>query len=243
MTDTHDPPRAIQVALPDAQRLSPMVAAAMASGPTPDVLRELLAVQREWEAGEARRAYTMALVDLKRDLPSVIDRDTVVDYSGSKGRTRYTHASLAGVMSAVTEPLARHGFSVAWTPETTERLVTVTARLTHREGHSEACTISAPPDTSGSKSPAQAVASTITLLSRYSALSLLGIATADMREDRDAEPEDPEAVDQTRNLRAAAAIRARGILVEEAEAQVGRVAQDWTAADLATLRVWLAGKS
>jgi hypothetical protein len=86
------------------------------------------------------------------------------------------------------------------------------------------------------------VASTITLLSRYSALSLLGIATADMREDRDAEPEDPEAVDQARNLRAAAAIRARGILVEEAEAQVGSVSQDWTAADLATLRAWLAGR-
>jgi hypothetical protein len=243
MSDTHEVPRAIQVALPDAQRLSPMVAAAMASGPTPDVLRELLAVQREWEAGEARRAYTMALVDLKRDLPAVIDRDTVVDYSGAKGRTRYAHASLAGVMQAVTEPLARHGFSLAWTPETTaERLVTVTARLTHREGHAESCTISAPPDTSGSKSPAQAVASTITLLSRYSALALLGIATADMREDRDAEPEDPEAVDQARNLRAAAAIRARGILVEEAEAQVGSESKDWTAADLATLRAWLAGR-
>ena len=240
MSDTHD--RAIttvEVALPDSRRLSPMVAAAMAAGPTPDVLRELLAVQREWEAGEARRAYTLALVDLRRDLPSVIGRDTTVDYTSAKGRTRYTHASLAAVMMAITEPLARHGFSLAWVPETSERTVTVTARLTHRDGHAESATISAPPDTSGSKSPAQAVASTITLLQRYTALSLLGIATADQREDRD---EDPDAVDPARNLRAAAAVRQRGILVEEAEAELGGRVEEWSAADLAHLREWLAAR-
>jgi hypothetical protein len=48
--------------------------------------------------------------------------------------------------------------------------------------------MTAPIDTSGSKSPAQGVASTITLLQRYTALSLLGIATADMK-DADGEPE------------------------------------------------------
>jgi hypothetical protein len=64
---------------------------------------QLLEVQREYEANEARKAYAMALVNLKRDLPTVIARDKTVDFTGSSGkRTTYTHASLAGVMDAVT---------------------------------------------------------------------------------------------------------------------------------------------
>jgi hypothetical protein len=219
-------------------RMHPMVRAAMAQAPDPATLRELLAVQREWEADEARRAFTTALVALKRELPAVIGRDQKVDYASSKGRVHYTHASLAGVMDAVTPALAKYGFSVSWSPATEGSSVTVTCKLTHAGGHQEQTTISAPADTSGAKSPSQGVASTITLLSRYTALALLGIATADMVEPNGSPPT-PDQIDSARNLKAAGALKKYGRTVDQAEQFLGRKVAEWTTADVEKLREWV----
>lgn len=241
MSDTH---KAAIVTAPreTVERMHPLVQAAMASGALADpaTMRELLAVQREWEAGEARKSYSRALAALKRDLPTVIRKDATVDYSSAKGRTFYKHASLAGVMEAITEPLTAHGFSLAWIPSTGEKgAVRVTCRLTHQDGHHEECTLEAGADTSGSKSAPQAIASTITLLSRYTALALLGIATADMPEDGAVERESAkDAIDVDRNLRAAGWLAARKVTREVAEAYVGRPISAWTADDLTRLRAY-----
>ena len=74
------------------------------------VLEELMDLQERFEAGEARKAYTRALVALKADLPAVIAKDATVDFEGKGGRrTYYTHASLAGAFEEVTPHLTRHG--------------------------------------------------------------------------------------------------------------------------------------
>lgn len=245
MTDTHETIEKAD-ALAAKAVLHPAVERVLQNNPTPETLREILALQRDWEAGEAKRAYTRALVQLRQDLPAVIKRDMTVDYSGAKGRVRYTHTSLAAAMEAVLPALTAHGFSLAWTPGTTDRSVSVTATLTHRDGHSESATLSAPADTSGNKSPAQAVASSVTLLQRYTALSILGIATADMKdpESGDEPKADPgEMVDTQRNMRAVAAITKAGKTKKEAEKLVDRPVQKWTTSDLDKLREWLKPKS
>lgn len=222
------------------ERMHPLVSAAMAGGTLdPATLRELMTLQRDWEAGEARKAYTRALVALKRELPVIVGRDQTVDYQGGKGRVRYTHTSLAAAMSAVIDPLTQHGFSIGWTPRTENNQVFVTCRLTHAEGHSEETTLNAPVDQSGAKSPAQGVASTITLLERYTALALLGIATADMQEPkRENEAEDASRIDTSRNLRAMGRLSQLGRTKEEAEKFVGRPVHEWTVADLGRLKQW-----
>lgn len=243
MSDSHNVPGAIVRSEPaPVQRMHPMVAAAVSGGHVdPATMRELLAVQREWEAGEARKAFTRAKADLKRSLPTVIGKDTTVDFTSKSGiRTHYTHASLAHVMNVVTEHLTAHGFDLSWIPAITERAVTVTCRLTHSEGHHEEATLAAPADTSGNKNPAQAIASTVTLLQRYTALSLLGIATADMQEPVGEPGPDPsDAVDARANLRAVAAITSAGLRREDAERHVERPVREWTRDDLSRLRKWL----
>lgn len=238
MTDTHEKAITVVEANSGSSELAPVVAAAMAQNPTPETLRELLAVQREWEAGEAKRAFTRAEVGLRRDLPAFIDRDQTVDYTSKKGRTYYTHASLAHVMDEIADALSKHGFSLGWEPSTGDRTVTVTCRLTHTEGHSKTATISAPADTTGNKNPAQAIASTITLLQRYTALSLLGIATADMSEPEERKAPSTTDIDPARNLRAAAAIRGNGFSVDEAEELVGKSTEEWTDADRVKVKRW-----
>lgn len=223
------------------QSMSPVVAMGMkmlAANPDPSTLRELLAVQKEYEANEARKAFAAALVALKRDLPTVIARDSKVDFNSAKGRTQYTHASLAGAMDAITGPLTQHGFSLAWKPSTTTAGVSVTCRLTHGAGHFEEASLTAPSDTSGNKSPAQAIASTITLLQRYTALSLLGIATADMKDPEPDDEPDPDAVDSARNLKAVGWLVSKGRTRVDAEEHVGRSVKDWTAGDLEKLKAW-----
>lgn len=200
-------------------------------------MEKLMDLAERHDANEARKAYARALVDLKRELPTVLARDQKVDFTSKMGgRVHYRHTSLAAVMDAITEPLALFGFSLAWSPTSEAQTVKVTCRLTHSQGHSEETTLSAPVDRSGSKSEAQGVASTITLLQRYSALSLLGIATADMPEPQ-GEP-DPERIDTARNRKALKACLDAGHTKEGAESQIGKPVEEWTAADLDVLREW-----
>lgn len=218
-------------------RLHPMVEAAIQAGATPEQLREFLALQREHEEHEARKAYQRAMVALKAALPRVLERDTTVDFTNKAGiRTHYRHTSLAAAVDVVTPVLSEHGFAASWVPGSDRGAVTVTCRLTHAAGHAEEATLSAPVDTSGNKSPAQGVASTITLLSRYTLLSLLGIATADHVEPTG---QPSERVDAKRNLAAVAKLRKLGRTREEAEAFLGRSVSGWTGADLERLAEWV----
>jgi hypothetical protein len=143
-------------------------------------------------------------------------------------------------MDAVTDPLTQHGFSLSWNPSTTKGEVSVTCRLAHQGGHHEETTITAPIDSSGSKSPAQGVASTITLLQRYTALAILGIATADMKEPQPAEKQpDPERIDSERNMRVVMRLKQHGRTREQAENFLGRKVPDWTEADIERLVEWV----
>ena len=232
--------------LPAKTVLHPAVAQVLANNPTPEALEKIVALQERWEAGEAKRAYTRAIVGLRKDLPTWIERDQVVDFTTAKGRVRYTHVSLAAAMEAVLPALTAHGFNLWWKPARTDKgEVSVTANLTHREGHTESATLFAPVDSSGSKSASQGVASTVTLLQRYTALSILGIATADMKDPKPLdEPTDPEQVDTQRNMRAMAALVRTGKTKEEIEKYVGRPVGEWTAEDVQKLRDWFkAGKA
>lgn len=171
------------VALTGDTPLHPLVAAVMTQNPSIETLRELMALQREHVADLAKRAYTSAITEMKRELPTVIDKDREVDFKNKNGtRTNYWHASLAAVMGAVTAPLAKHGFSLSWHPKIENNMVYVTCRLTHAAGHFEETMLWGPIDTSGNKSDVQGVMSTVTLLSRYTAMSILGLATRDMHE-------------------------------------------------------------
>lgn len=247
MSDDHDSkPAALEVIrrATGPTGMSPMVAASMAileRNPDPQTLRELLQLQREWEANEARKAFEAAMVRLKARMPSVISRDAKVDFVNRAGqRTFYRHASLAHVLDEITPFLTDEGFTLTWRPSTGADGVTVTCRLTHAAGHFvETPPMSAPPDSSGNKSPAQQVASTITLLSRYSACALLGIATRDMPEPAgasDATEEQAAKVDIDRNMRGVQWLKSRGKTKEQAEQFLDKPLDAWNAADIEKLK-------
>ena len=214
----------------------PLVALAMKNSETmtPESLREMLALQRDWEAGEAKKSYTRSMVKLKSEMPSVIERDKTVAF----GTTQYSHTSLARAVDTVSPYLSKHGFSMLWTPSTGNNSVSVTCQITHADGHMESTTISALVDTSGKKNNVQAIGSTITYLQRYTALSLLGIATKDMKDVDDDMDSDSE-VNSSRNLQAVALLKISDINLDRACEQIGKGVDDWTAADLRMLWAWM----
>ena len=167
-----------------------MIRMAVSGGADLDKLEKLLTLQERFEQNEARKAYHQAMADFKANPPK-IEKDKKVAYLNVK----YNHATLANVTEKINTALSKCGLSASWTTHQTDKLISVTCKITHFKGHSEETTLSAAPDETGSKNLIQAVGSTITYLERYTLLALTGLATYDM--DNDAKNTQVEYIDNT----------------------------------------------
>lgn len=158
-----------------------MAMKAMSMGMTIADLQGLLALQKDYEANEARKAYVADMAAFKLNPPEIFKTKAV---SYGEGATSYMHATLGDVCERIVEALAKHGFSHRWdTQQQQGGLICVTCTITHRLGHSESTTLSASADQSGKKNNIQAMASTVTYLQRYTLLAATGLATKDMQDD------------------------------------------------------------
>ncbi|WP_334166296.1 ERF family protein [Achromobacter mucicolens] len=168
-------PAAGQVAVLAANSPMGMMMAAVKQGIPLDQIKEMMAIQREWEADEARKAFNEAFAAFKAEAVEVIKRKQV-DFATQKGRTQYKHAELSDVVEAVGPALSRHGFSWSWTPEQKNGRIFITCTLLHRLGHEKSVTLDAPADDSGGKNTIQAIVSTTTYLERHTLKAVCGIS-------------------------------------------------------------------
>ena len=175
---------ASQENLPDAansQSLSPieMIKELKASGLEVADMKEMLALQKEYEAHEAKKAYNIALAEFKAE-DILINKDSTVSY----GDTSYNHATLGNIVGIAVPFLSKHGFSHRWSMEQFDGgMIRVTFHLTHKGGHSETTSLQSGADQSGGKNSIQAIASTVSYLERYTFLGGTGLATVDQDND------------------------------------------------------------
>lgn len=156
---------------------------ALDNGADLDRLERLMNLQQRYEETEARKAYVADMAAFKLNPPEIV-KDKLVGYKNKDGSvTGYMHATLGNVTSAIIEGLAQFGFSHRWDTEQQGPNVIVTCILTHRMGHSERTTLTAPKDDSGKKNSIQQMASAITYLQRYTLLAATGLATKDQDDD------------------------------------------------------------
>jgi hypothetical protein len=169
---------------PVAEITGPMGSAlqAMRAGVSVADMKDLLIMQREWEANEARKAFAADMAQFKLNPPDIV-KDKHVYYEGNKGPVSYDHATIGEVCSKVIVAAAQYGFSHRWKTAQTNGQISVTCIITHRLGHAEETTLEAMPDQSGGKNAIQAIGSSSTYLSRYSLLMGYGFATKDMPDD------------------------------------------------------------
>jgi hypothetical protein len=223
--------------------LHPMVEKVLGLNPSVETLEKIMKMQEEWEKNNSKRAFTEALVALKKALPASIKKDATANMG--QGKPKYTYAKLANIVNEITPILCDHGFSIT-TPATTvtdakgQIVVTVKATLTHRAGHSEMTPLSGPVDISGAKSTIQGIGSSITYLQRYSVLSVLGLATDDQQDADEGTATPTATIDIKLNMAALQSLATKHHKTKkEAEDYVGVPFQEWTAADLAKLKSWV----
>jgi hypothetical protein len=143
-------------------------------------LKELLAVKRELEKEEARKAFVRAMVEFKSNAPEIL-KSKEVNFETAKGRTNYRHATLAKASAIISAAAGKHGLAHDWTwePSPEKGQMRVTCIVTHVMGHSKSVYMDGPDDLSGSKNPMQARGSGKSYLERYTLFAAYGLAAAD----------------------------------------------------------------
>ena len=137
-------------------------------------LEKLYELQKRVRDDAAERAYLEAIANLQADLPTV----------ARKGKSHNgMYARFEDIIDAVRPKLVAQGFSLTFRTHQTDKAITITGVLGHRDGHKETTSVVLPPDTSGSKNVVQSWGSSTSYGKRYVALSLLGIATENEDDD------------------------------------------------------------
>ena len=164
------------------------LALAIEKGMPPETISQLMDLQERWEAGQARKEFVDAMSRFKAECPAVIGKDKKADFGA--GKAKYTYATTGQIVQAITPALSKFGLSLSWETRQEGKAVTCTCHVTHSGGHRESATLTGPNDESGGKNPIQMIGSSVHYLQRYTMVSVLGLATADM-DDPDAAPNFP----------------------------------------------------
>jgi hypothetical protein len=147
--------------------------ALLQSGVDLDKVERLWAMQVQWEANEAKKAYNEAFAAFKAEAVRIVKNRKVT--AGPLDGKRY--AELFAVVNAVTPALSAHGLSASWKLTRDDKdWIEVTCTLKHALGHCESVSMGGPPDVGGAKNAIQARASTVTYLERYTLKAITGLS-------------------------------------------------------------------
>lgn len=169
----------LDMPLPEPAGATPMdlLNRAVTSGANIDVLEKLMSLQERWEQNQARKAFDNAMAEAKSEMPIIV-KDQTVDFTSARGRTNYKYEDMASLARQVDPVLSKHGLSYRYRTSSDKESMTVTCIVSHRGGHSEENSLTAPNDLSGNKNAIQAIGSTQTYLQRYTLKAALGLAAS-----------------------------------------------------------------
>lgn len=157
---------------------SPMRLIEMAVSSNADIekLERLLDLQTKWDAEQARKSYLQSMASFQAELPT-IKKLKSADFG--QGKAKYKYASLDDIAEQIRPFLDRFGLSYRFEQSMENGVISVKCIASHKDGHSESCSMTAAPDASGGKNSIQQSASAVTYLRRYTLTGALGIVTAD----------------------------------------------------------------
>lgn len=148
--------------------------AAIQSGATPTELLQFMELQERWEANEARKAFVSAMAKFRAECPTIVKTEQAHNSM---------YANIAGMLRQIKSLMAENGLSHSWRTSQEGNNITVTCVVTHSHGHSEQTSLTAAPDTSGSKNAIQAIGSTVKYLERYTLEACLGLTSSEEGDD------------------------------------------------------------
>ncbi len=162
-----------------------MALQAVNSGMSLADMREMLALQKEWEANEARKTF-------RQDFASFRGENVIIPKTKHVDRGRggsFDQAEYDEVCRRLSPALSAHGFSfrhdqrfgvrriMTGGEENDVGWVWVTCHLEHRKGHAESLELEGPPGDLSVNTPTQNMQTTASYLKRQSLLAITGTAT------------------------------------------------------------------
>ena len=140
-----------------------------------DKLEKLMELQERWEEKEAKKAYTVSMMNFRADCPTI---------NKSKKGFEYKYAPLAETIEQIKDILIKYGFSYRWATCNKNNITSVKCIITHVQGHSEETSLSSPCLTPTKRqNPIQAMAATVSYLERYTLYAILGLTSKEMDAD------------------------------------------------------------
>ena len=168
-------------------KLSPVqiMQQAKAAGLEISEIREMLVLQKDYEANEARKAFHLALSQFKQNPPLIVKDKLNTQYNSN-------YTSIGNMVNTANEALGEAGLNARWDfPQDSNGQIFCTCILAHKLGHEESVTISAPIDTSGNKNAIQGRKSTRTYLKLETFEAVTGLASVDGNIDDDGKAAGP----------------------------------------------------
>lgn len=160
-----------------------LISQAIEKGLTVEALEKLMNLQERWEANQARKLFFEAFTNFQSECPDLRKTKQVKFETKTGGNTDYLYAPLASITRQLSKVLKDNSLSYRWEINDDPQQLKVTCLVSHVSGHTERTTMTASPDTSGSKNAIQARGSAIEYLKRYTLVGALGLSTADSDTD------------------------------------------------------------
>lgn len=162
---------------------------AMARGMSLADMREVLSLQREWDADQAAKLHAKAMAGFKSEAVQVVRSKLITD-GPLRGKK---HAELSDITDAVTEALSKYGLSATYrVVEDSKDWIKIGCRIKHEAGHVEETQFGGPIDTGPGRNAMQARKSSVTYLERITLLLALGLSEADADDDGAGGPKDDQ---------------------------------------------------
>lgn len=189
--------------VPETAVVTPMqlLQVAMSQGADLQKLEKLMELQERWEANQARKAFDAAISLAKAEIKPIV-KNRAVDFTSQKGRTNYEYEDFAAVSGAVDPILSKYGLSYRHRSKQDGKSLTITCRISHRDGYFEDTELSALNDESGNKNGIQGIGSTATYLQRYTLKIALGLAATKDDDGRGSQDEELISRNQLADLEA-----------------------------------------
>jgi len=151
-----------------------LISQAIEKGLGVEELSKLMDLQERWEANQSKKLFFSAFNEFQSICPDIRKGKEV-----AFKEVKYSYAPLSDITRQIAKQLKQCGLSYRWEIKDDEKTIHVTCLVSHIDGHTEKTTMSASPDTSGSKNSIQARGSAIEYMKRYTLVGALGISTAD----------------------------------------------------------------
>ena len=139
-------------------------------------LERMLELKERHDAQNAKAAFDSAFAKASANFPDI-------PLNGENKHQKTKYALLKDIIKYTRPVLAAHGLALSFSTETTDKDVTVTAELSHENGHTKRNSLPLPRDAGAGRNAVQAIGSSQTYGQRYTAQAILGLSLGEGEED------------------------------------------------------------